>query len=154
MPNNHSHEYYFQCALEEAEKARKKNEVPIGCVIVKDNKIISRGHNLRESKQQVLTHAELIAIEKAAKKLKSWRLEGCELYVTLEPCPMCAAALWQARIKKVHFGAIDKKAGALTLGFNLHQNEKLNHRYTMDYHPVEECSKILSTFFKSLRSKK
>jgi tRNA(adenine34) deaminase len=142
---------FMDAAFNQALAAEKLEEVPVGAVIVKDGKIISRGHNLREIKQSVLAHAEIVALVKAQKKIGSWRLEGCELYVTLEPCPMCAAALQQARVKKVFYGATDKKGGALSLGFNLNQNSKLNHKYEMIYVEQNRCSKILSRFFKFLR---
>ena len=99
---------YMDSALKEAMKAYKLNEVPIGAVIVKDNKIIARGHNMKNSLNNVLKHAELIAIEKAQKKLDNWRLDDCEIYVTLEPCPMCASAIQQSRIKKVYYGLENK----------------------------------------------
>jgi tRNA(adenine34) deaminase len=143
---------FLEIALKEAKKAEKKDEVPIGAVIVKDNKIISKAHNLKEKKQNAILHAEMIVIEKASKKLGSWRLNDCTLYVTLEPCIMCASALVQSRIKKVVFGAYDKKAGALSLGFNLHQNPKLNHQYEMEFLDFPECSKILTQFFKAKRN--
>ena len=100
-------------ALKEANKAREIDEVPIGCAIVKDNKVIARGHNLRESKQDPTLHAEMVAIRKASKKLKSWRLEGCDIYVTIEPCIMCSGAIIQSRIKTVIYGAPDLKGGGL-----------------------------------------
>ncbi len=148
------HDIFLNEAFKEAKKAETKDEVPIGAVIVYENKIISRAHNLREKKQQVLTHAELLAVEKAAKRLKSWRLEDCDLYVTLEPCAMCAAALWQARIRNVYYGAEDRKAGAITLGFNLHNHPKLNHHYGVRYIASSKCSDILSEFFKKKRKTK
>ena len=106
-------EEYMRAALREAEKAKKIDEVPIGCVIVKDDKIIARGHNLRETKQQSINHAEIIAIQKACKKVGSWRLEDCDLYVTLEPCCMCAGAILQSRIRTVIYGTADPKVEAL-----------------------------------------
>ncbi len=141
-------------AFAQAKKAAKVNEVPVGAVVVLNGKVIAKAYNLREKKQLVLTHAELIVIEKAAKKLKSWRLEGCEMYVTLEPCPLCAAALWQARIRKVYFGAIDSKSGTISIGLNLNQNAKLNHRYEMEFVEDERCSQILSNFFRRKRAEK
>ena len=106
-------EEYMRAALREAEKAKKIDEVPIGCVIVKDDKIIARGHNLRETKQQSINHAEIIAIQKACKKVGSWRLEDCDLYVTLEPCCMCAGAILQSRIRTVIYGTADPKGGSI-----------------------------------------
>ena len=147
-------EKYIKLAIKEAYKARDKDEVPIGCVIVKYDKVISRGHNLRETKQDVTKHAEIVAIEKACKKLGSWRLVDCEIYVTLEPCVMCAGAIYQARIKKVVFGADDPKGGALGGNFNLFE-QKLNH-YSEVVKGVlkEECSNILSNYFKEKRKNK
>ncbi len=144
---------FFVEALKEADKALKKDEVPIGAVIVHKGKVIARAHNLRETKQDTLTHAELLVISKACKKLGSWRLEDCELYVTLEPCPMCAGAISQARISKVYYGAKDPKGGAESLGISIHDNKKLNHRFEMVFYAVERCGKILSEFFKLKRKK-
>jgi tRNA(adenine34) deaminase len=146
-------EKYIKLALKEAKKALLKDEVPIGCVIVKDNKIVSRGHNLRETKKNVTKHAEMVAIEKACKKLDSWRLVGCEIYVTLEPCAMCAGAIYQARISRVIFGADDPKGGALGGNFDLYK-EKLNH-YPEVVKGIlkEECSSIISNYFKRKRNK-
>ena len=146
-------EKYIKLALKEAKKAQFKDEVPIGCVIVKDDKIIARGHNLRETKKSVIKHAEIVAIEKACKKLNSWRLVGCEIYVTLEPCAMCAGAIYQARIDKVVFGADDLKGGALGGNFDLYK-EKLNH-YPQVIKGVlkEECSSLLTNYFKNKRKK-
>ena len=146
-------EKYIKLALKEAQKALNKDEVPIGCVIVKDDKVISRGHNLRETKNSVIKHAEIVAIEKACKKLNSWRLVDCEIYVTLEPCAMCAGAIYQARIKRVIFGADDLKGGALGGNFDLYK-EKLNH-YPEVIKGIlkEECSSIISNYFKNKRKK-
>jgi tRNA(adenine34) deaminase len=147
-------EKYIKLALKEAKKALLKDEVPIGCVIVKDNKIVSRGHNLRETKKNVTKHAEMVAIEKACKKLDSWRLVDCEIYVTLEPCAMCAGAIYQARISRVIFGADDPKGGALGGNFDLYK-EKLNH-YPEVVKGIlkEECSSIISNYFKTKRNNK
>ena len=117
-------EEYMRAALREAEKAKKIDEVPIGCVIVKDDKIIARGHNLRETKQQSINHAEIIAIQKACKKVGSWRLEDCDLYVTLEPCCMCAGAILQSRIRTVIYGTADPKGGSIES--TLHMYEPLS----------------------------
>lgn len=147
-------EKYIKLALKEAQKALIKDEVPIGCVIVKEDKIIARGHNLRETKKDVTKHAEIVAIEKACKKLESWRLVDCELYVTLEPCAMCAGAIYQARIKKVVFGADDLKGGALGGNFDLYK-EKLNHYPEVKKGVLkEECSSIISNYFKNKRNNK
>lgn len=140
-------------ALKEAKKAYLKEEVPIGAVIVKDGKVIARAHNLREKTNNAISHAEIIAIEKACKKLNSWRLEDCTIYVTLEPCPMCLGAMMQARIKKVYYGALDKKNGAiLSIGnmLDLKTTWNLEHEYI----ECNECSEILTNFFKELRNSK
>ncbi len=147
-------EKYIKLALKEAQKALFKDEVPIGCVIVKDDKVIARGYNLRESKKDVTKHAEIVAIEKACKKLNSWRLVDCEIYVTLEPCPMCAGAIYQARIKRLIFGADDPKGGAVGGNFNLYE-QKLNH-YPEIIKGIlkEECSSLISNYFKKKRNNK
>lgn len=143
---------FMKEAYKEALKAYEINEIPIGCVIVLDGKIIARAHNLRETKNKVAAHAELLAIEKANKKLNSWRLDGCEMYVTLEPCPMCSGAIIQSRIKSLYFGAFDKKAGACGSALNLF-DYRFNHEVAISGGIMEkECSKILSDFFKTLRS--
>ena len=128
-------------------------EVPVGAVIVNSqNQIISKAHNLKESTQDPCGHAEIIAIRKAAEALKSWRLLGCTLYVTLEPCPMCMGAIVQSRLKSLVFGAYDAKGGAITNGFNLHQNQKLNHRFNVIGGVSHyDCSNLLSSFFKQRR---
>lgn len=146
---------YMKEALKEAKKAELIDEVPIGCVIVKDDKIIARGHNQRETNQSPIGHAEIIAINKASKKLKSWRLEGCDIYVTLEPCIMCSGAIIQSRISKVYYGASDPKGGALGSSINVLEANNINH------HPEvisgvlkEECSKIITNYFKLKRQSK
>ena len=144
---------FLKAALKEAQKARKKDEVPVGAVVVYQGEIIARGHNLRESKQSILGHAELVAMAKASKKLGSWRLSECDVYVTLEPCAMCAGAMQQARVRHVYYGVRDTKAGVETLKINIHQNEKLNHRYKMDCLDAAECGVILSQFFRNKRAK-
>jgi len=141
-------------ALKEAIKAEKKNEVPVGAVVVKNGRVIARAHNLRETRQDPLTHAELIAISKAAKKVGSWRLVDCEVYVTLEPCVMCAGALSQARVKAVFYGALDPKGGAQSLKVRIHDNPKMNHRYDLVHLPSAECGQILSEFFKKKRKER
>lgn len=148
MINNH----YLKEAYKEALKAYKKGEVPVGCVIVVDDKVIARGHNLRESRENPLAHAEIIALNKASKKTKYWRLEDASLYVTLEPCPMCAGAIIQARIKNVYFGALDKRNGSVISNVNLF--DKYPHKVKFDYLETEECSKIITTFFQELREQK
>lgn len=141
-------------AFKEAKKAYKKNEVPVGAVIVKDGEVIARAHNLRESKQSSLAHAEILCIEKACKKLKTWRLDGMDLYVTLEPCSMCSGAIIQSRIKNVYIGAKDYKngcVGSIANILELDTTHKVNYEYQEH---TKECSKILSDFFKELREKK
>ena len=146
---------YMRAALNEAKKAYKKEEVPGGVVIVKEGKIIAKAHNLKESKKDTTCHAEILAIKKASKKLNSWRLENCEMYVTLEPCPMCAGALIQARIKKVYIGTMDYKTGACGSVFNLLEDYTFNHKVECESGILkEECEKILQDFFKELRKKK
>jgi tRNA(adenine34) deaminase len=140
-------------ALKEAHKAAAKGEVPVGAVVVKDGKVIARGHNLRETLQDPLAHAEAVAVRKAAKKLGSWRLEDCDVYVTLEPCPMCAGALSQARVRQVFYGAMDPKGGAVSLGIEIHGNRRLNHRYEMIEALDPTCGEILTMFFRGKRRK-
>lgn len=142
-------------AIKEAKKAELIDEVPIGCVIVKDDKIIARGHNLRESKQRSTAHAEIIAIEKACRKLKSWRLEGCSLYVTLEPCPMCSGAILQSRIEYVVYGAKDPKGGCMESCMNMYEVKGFNHYPDVIGGVLEdECGCLLKTFFKRKREEK
>ncbi len=142
-------------ALKEAEKARKLNEVPIGCVIVNDGKIIGRGYNRRMKDKNTLSHAELNAIKKASKKLKDWRLDDCEMYVTTEPCQMCAGAIVQSRIKKVYIGCMNPKAGCAGSIMNLLQVEEFNHQVEIESGVLEEeCSGILKDYFKELRNNK
>ena len=147
-------EKYIKLALKQAKKAQLIDEVPIGCVVVKDDKVIARGYNLRETKNNVIKHAEIVAIEKACKKLGSWRLVDCDIYVTLEPCPMCAGAIYQARMKRVIFGASDLKAGALGGNFDMYK-EKLNHYPEVIKNICEnECSEIIREYFKNKRKNK
>lgn len=148
-------EYFMKKALLEAKKAFDEEEVPIGAVIVKDNKIIARAHNLKELKKDTTKHAELLAIQKASKKIGAWRLSECELYTTLEPCPMCAGAIINARIKKVYIGANDEKAGAAGSVLNLFEDYKFNHNVEVEKGILEdECKDILKKFFKILRESK
>lgn len=137
-------------AIKEAKKAYNKNEVPIGAVIVLDGKIIARGQNSREKSQNAIKHAEIIAIEKACKKLHSWRLENAELYVTLEPCPMCAGAIANARIKKVVFACPEKTSND-HLCEKILQSTRLNHKVEMEEERNDEASKLLTDFFKQKR---
>ena len=141
-------------AIKEAKKAELLDEVPIGCVIVKDNKIISRGHNIRESKNNPVGHAEIIAITKASKKLNSWRLNDCELYVTIEPCIMCSGAIIQSRIKAVYYGAKDYKGGAFGSSIDVLKAENINHHPEIVGGVLEkECSELISRYFKNKREK-
>ena len=147
-------EKFMEYAIKEAKKAIEKDEVPIGAVIVKNGKIIAKGHNLRENKQNSLCHAEIIAINKACKKLNNFRLEDCDLYVTIEPCIMCAGAIMQSRINKVYFGARDEKYGAVTSVTNTFDVPS-NHKVVFEEGiKQEECAKIVKNFFKKLREKK
>ena len=139
-------------ALRQAACAERIGEVPVGAVVVKDGKIIARGYNRRESDQDPTAHAELIAMRRAAKKLGSWRLTGCTLYVTLEPCPMCAGVIINARVDRVVFGAYDDKAGCCTTLYRLPMDERFNHRAEIVGGVMEEeCGRVLSEFFKSKR---
>lgn len=145
-------EQFMQEAIKEAKKAAEKLEVPVGCIIVKDGKIIARGHNQKETKEDTTKHAEMIAIQKASKKLKAWRLLDCEMYVTLEPCSMCAGAMIQSRIKKVYIGTMDQKTGACGSVLNLLQDYPFNHKIEIETGiKKEECEEVLKTFFKKLR---
>lgn len=149
------HEKYMKLALKEAQKAYDKKEIPVGAVIVKDGKVIARAHNLKEIKNDTTKHAEMLAIQKASKKLGCWRLEDCEMYVTLEPCSMCAGALIQSRIKKVYVGTMDYKTGACGSVLNLLKDFKFNHNVKVETGILaEDCEKILKDFFKELRSDK
>ena len=143
---------FMKAALKEAKKAYEKLEVPVGAVIVKDGKIIARAHNLKETKYDTTKHAEILAIQKASKKLNSWRLIDCEMYVTLEPCSMCAGALINSRIKKVYIGASDQKTGAVGSVFNLLEDYTFNHKVEYEKGVLQdECESILKEFFKELR---
>ena len=145
-------EKFMKAALKEAKKAYEKLEVPVGAVIVKDGKIIARAHNLKETKYDTTKHAEILAIQKASKKLNSWRLIDCEMYVTLEPCSMCAGALINSRIKKVYIGASDQKTGAVGSVFNLLEDYTFNHKVEYKKGVLQdECESILKEFFKELR---
>lgn len=143
---------FMQAALDCAAKALKRGEVPIGAVVVSGGKIISRGYNKRTKKQIATAHAEIEAIEKACKKLKSWRIPECEIYVTLEPCPMCMGAMLNARIKKVYFGAYEAKGRSMTA--QLAESNLLNHRIEVEGGVMrEECAEILSSFFSQMRER-
>lgn len=146
---------YMKEAIVEAKKAEAKGEVPIGAVVVLNGEIIARAHNLRETTQVSTGHAELLAIEAACKIVGSWRLEEAELYVTLEPCPMCAGAIVMSRVKKVVFGAKDPKAGCAGTFMNLLQDDRFNHQCEVESGVLkEECGELLTNFFRNLRKKK
>ena len=144
--------YFMQKAYEQALKAKEHDEVPIGAVIVQDGKIIARAYNQKEHQKSATAHAEMIAITKASKKLDNWHLNGCTMYVTLEPCPMCASAIMQSRIEEVVFGALDEKSGAIISNPNLLENDRGNYktkyRYLLD---DEKYGKIITDYFKSKR---
>ena len=143
---------FMRAAIKQAQKAYEKSEVPIGCVIVHDGKIIARGYNRRNTDKSTLAHAEITAIRKAAKKLGDWRLEDCTLYVTLEPCPMCAGAIVQARITECVIGCMNPKAGCAGSVTNLLEMDGFNHKVTVRRGILEEeCSNMLKTFFRELR---
>lgn len=145
-------EKFMKEALKEAKKAYDKLEVPVGCVIVKDNKIIARAHNLKETKMDTTKHAEILAIQKASKRLESWRLLDCEMYVTLEPCSMCAGAIINSRVRKIYIGALDEKTGAAGSVLNLFEDYKFNHHVEVETGVLkEECETILKDFFRELR---
>lgn len=145
-------EYFMTEALKEAKKAFDKNEIPVGCVIVCDNKIIARAHNLRENKKNALYHAEIIAINKACKKLKSWRLDDCDMYVTLEPCPMCAWAIIQSGIKTLYYGSYNKQYGGMGTVLDL---PKLANSKIKVFGGIQEdeCNTILEEFWERVRNK-
>lgn len=148
-------EIYMKLAIEQAREAETIGEVPIGAVIVHDGEVIGTGYNLRETNQQANSHAEMIAIQAANERIGSWRLEDCTLYVTLEPCPMCAGAIIQSRIPRVVFGASDPKAGCVGTIMNLLKEERFNHQADVTSGVLgEECSVLLTTFFSKLRERK
>ena len=145
-------EKYMRIALNEAQKAEAIDEVPVGAVIVKDGKIIARGHNLREKSNDPTAHAEIVAIRKACKKLKSWRLEGCTIYVTIEPCSMCAGTLLWTRIQRIVYGANDIKGGALGSSYNLFEVKNINHKVEITRGVLENrCAALITSFFRSKR---
>lgn len=155
MEKEKTHEYYMKQALKEAEKAYRKLEVPVGAIIVKNGKIIARAHNQKEEKKDTTKHAEILAIQKASKKLQSWRLIDCEMYITLEPCSMCAGAIINSRIKKIYIGTNDEKTGAAGSVLNLFNDYKFNHKVEVEKGLLKEnCENILKNFFKELRKTK
>ncbi|HOM15761.1 MAG TPA: tRNA adenosine(34) deaminase TadA [Thermoguttaceae bacterium] len=148
-----SHEYFMQLALDEARRALAENEVPVGAVIVRSGQVVAQAHNQREQLQDPTAHAEMIAITQAAAACRSWRLEDCTLYVTLEPCPMCAGAIVQARIPVVVYGAADPKAGAVASLYRLLEDDRLNHRaLVFDGVLAAECAQLLREFFQQQRN--
>ena len=148
-------EKYMRLAIDEALKAKDKLEVPIGAVIVQDDEVVASAYNLRETEQRSVAHAELLAIDEACKKLGTWRLEDATLYVTLEPCPMCAGAIVLSRVKRVVFGAYDPKGGCAGTLLNLLEFEKFNHQAQVVGGMLEEeCGSLLTTFFRELRQRK
>ena len=148
-------ELFMKEALKEAKKAYKKLEIPVGAVIVKDGEIIVRAHNQKETKMDTTKHAEMIAIQKASKKLGQWRLLDCEMYVTLEPCTMCAGAIINSRIKKIYIGTSDEKAGAVGSVLNLFDDYTFNHKVEYEKGILQkECEELLKKFFKELREMK
>lgn len=148
-------EKFMKSALKEAVKSYNDGEVPIGAVIVVDGKVIARGRNKRNMSKNAIAHAEIVAINKACKKIGDWRLENAEMYVTLEPCPMCAGAIANSRIKKVYFGAYERKSGAVLSNFHVLFSTGLNHRVDVEGGILErECSELIKNFFKNKRIEK
>ena len=145
------HENFMLEAIYESQKSLFLTEVPVGAVIVKNNKIIARAHNLRETLKDPTAHAEVLAIKKASDELQNWRLKDCSMYVTLEPCPMCAGAILQSRISNLYIGTFDPTAGACGSVVNILQNDALNHWTNIHWTYNEECSNMLIDFFKSKR---
>jgi len=151
-PDDQQHERFMRMALREAERAMEAGEVPVGCVIVHEGQVIGKGHNQRETLQDPTAHAEIIAITAAAAHLGSWRLEKTRMYVTLEPCPMCAGAIILSRIAEVYFGAKDPKAGACGSMLNLLEDSRFNHQPILHQGLLEaECGSILTSFFRDIR---
>lgn len=155
MNDENLDEYYMREAIQEALKAKALTEVPIGAVIVMDGKIISRAHNLRETEQSAIAHAEVLAIEQACQATGSWRLENATLYVTLEPCPMCSGAIILSRVKRVVYGAADPKGGCVGTLMNLLQDDRFNHQSEVTSGVLaEECGELLTDFFRGIREKR
>jgi tRNA(adenine34) deaminase len=146
-------EFYMNEALKEANRALCLKEVPVGAVIVKDNKIIARSYNLKETLNDPTAHAEILAIKKACEVLNNWRLSGCEMYVTLEPCPMCASAIAQSRISKIYIGTFDPTAGGCGSVIDILGNSHLNYKTQIEWMFNKECSKLLTDFFKEKRNR-
>ena len=147
-------EKYMEMALKEAQKAYDKAEVPIGAIIVKNDEIVAKAHNLREIKNQACAHAEILAIEKACKKMNNWRLDNCDMYVTLEPCAMCAGAILNARIKNLYIAAMEPRSGAVGSKINLLEEYTYNHKTNYETGILEEeARKMMQDFFKAVRKK-
>ena len=145
-------EQWLQECLKLAKTAASEDEVPVGAIVIKEGVIIGRGYNRREQDHNPVSHAEITAIQEAAQHLKSWRLTDCTLIVSLEPCPMCLAACQQSRVDAVYYGAKDLKGGALSLGYLLHDNPKMNHRFKVLFQEQADCGRILTDFFRAKRS--
>lgn len=145
------HNKFMNEAIKQAKISLENNEVPVGAVIVKDNKIIAAAHNEKEERGVATAHAEILAIEAASKILGDWRLNGCSMYVTLEPCPMCAGAILQSRISEIHIGTFDEVAGACGSVIDILGSKYLNSKAIVQWHYCDECSNLLSDFFKSRR---
>lgn len=155
MTDGEIHQKYMRVAIKEARQAQLLGEVPIGAVVVHDGQIIGRGHNMREKFQDVTYHAEMLAIMEACTTLGSWRLEDCDLYVTLEPCIMCSGAIVNARIKNVYYGAKDPKAGAVDSLYHLLNDQRLNHQVHVESGILgAECGQMLKDFFRAIRKKR
>jgi tRNA(adenine34) deaminase len=149
-----SHEFYMNIALDQARAAAQRGEVPIGAVVVCEDEVVAVGANSRETDADPTAHAEMIAVREAARVLGRWRLEGCTVYVTLEPCPMCAGALHAARVDRCVYGAVDPKAGALGTLYDIASDERLNHRYEVVAGVLaKECGELLTGFFAGLRAR-
>lgn len=147
--------YFMQEAIKEAHKAKEKLEVPIGAIVVLNGEIIGRGHNRREESNDATTHAEMLAIQEANRNLGNWRLEEAQLFVTLEPCPMCSGAMILSRVKELYYGASDPKGGTAGTLMNLLTDERFNHQVQIESGLLEqECGELLSTFFRELRKRK
>ena len=145
---------YIDLAIDEGKKALKIGEIPVGAVIVKDDKIIGRGYNWKENKKSIIGHAEIMAIEEACNTIGDWRLNGAEMYVTLEPCPMCASAIIQSRISKLYIGTFNKDMGACGSVVDITNNRYLNSYLNIKWLYNEECSKLITDFFKKRRTEK
>ena len=145
---------YLSEALKLAQEAGLRGDVPVGAVVVFNDQIIGQGRNHREESKDPLGHAEIQAIQEAAKSMGSWRLVDCDLYVTLEPCPMCLSACQQARLRRVVYGAKDEKGGAICLGFHIHDDPRTNHRFQVEHFQLDECGQVLKDFFSKRRKEK